>query len=246
MSSTIDFYQSDNQVMNDAIDRIIIELHARKKKDGSKSILFSGCGSKSGNTTLAINLAIALSMSGWKTLLVDCDLRKGTKFKRLTEYTFLGLSDYLSQKVESQDIISKTNYAMLDYIPSGSINNSPVRLFCSRRMEEFIAEVKEEYDYILFDFPSVNIVSDAAILFPHSDGIVLTAALNQTTKRQLKDAKRKIEEHEQKYYGLIVNQVEMTEYKKYIKDFDYFKEKNLRKRFREHIKQKSKKEKENA
>lgn len=248
MSATIDFYCSESQVMNDAIDRIIIELHVNKKKSGSKSVLMSGCGTKSGTTTLAINLAIALSISGFKTLLVDCDLRKGTRFKRLNINTDMGLSDFLSNKIEKEKVSCKTNYNLLDYIPSGSITSSPVRLLCSLRMEEFVRQAKEEYDYVIFDFPSINIVSDASVLFPFIDGIVLVAALNQTTKRQLKDAKRKVEEYHSKYYGLMINQVEMTEYKKYIKDYDYFGEKNMSKRYNEIIKKrmKSKKDKGDA
>lgn len=240
MSATIEFYCSDSQVMNDSIDRIIIELHAYKKKFGSKTVLMSGCGSKSGTTTIAINLAVALSLSGFKTLLVDCDMRKGTRFKRLNENTDLGLSDYLSKKLPKEKVCCKTNYDFLEYIPSGSVAVSPVRLLCSTRMEEFIQQVSEEYDYIIFDFPSINIVSDSAVLFPHVDGIVLVAALTQTTKRQLKDARRKIEQYKNKYYGLIVNQVEMSEYKKYIKDYDYFGEKNMSKRYLEDIKNRKK------
>lgn len=234
MNTIIDFYCSDSQAMNDAIDRIMIELHVKKKKSGWKSILMSGCGKKSGTTTLTINLAIALSMSGFKTLLVDCDLRKGSKSKRQNNME-IGLSDYLSCKIEKEKVICKTNQNLLFYISSGSITNSPVRLLCSLRMEEFVEEVSNEYDYVIYDFPSLNIVSDASILFPFIDGIILVAALKQTTKRQLKDAKRKVEEYQSKYYGLIVNQVGITEYEKYIKDYDYFGEKN---RVKHHLKEK--------
>jgi capsular exopolysaccharide synthesis family protein len=241
MTTTIDFYCSESQVMNDSIDRIIVELHAFNIKNNSKSILFSGCGTKSGTTTIAINLAIALSLSGWKTLLVDCDLRKLTKYKRLNEKTEIGFSDYLSRKLKKEEVIYKTNYKNLEYIPSGTIANNPVRLLCSAMVDEFMSQVKEGYDYILFDFPSLNIVSDANIFFPYVDGIALVAALKQTTKRQLKDARRKVMEYQDKYYGLIINQVDMSQYKKYIKDYDYFGEHNMLKRYKASLKAKSKK-----
>lgn len=240
MGDTIKLYCNDSQIMNDAIDRIIVEIHSYKKQFGNKSILLSGCGSKSGTTTIAINLAIALSMSGWKTLLVDCDLRKEKKYKRLNEDIKIGLSDYLSKDIELNEATFNTNYELLEYIPGGSVANSPVRLFCSAKMEQFVSEVKDEYDYIIFDFPSLNIVSDASILFPYVDGIALVGAMNQTTKKQLRDARRKVSSYRDKYYGLIINQVHKTEYKKYIKDYDYFGEQNMTKRFETNLKKKKK------
>jgi len=246
MNAIINLYCSDSQMMNDSIDRILVELYIYKKKYGSKSLLMSGCGSRSGSTTIAINLAMALSMSGWKTLLVDCDLRKGIKIKRLNQKTDMGLSNYLSSEIDKEKVIYKTNQEFLEYIPSGTISNSPVHLFCSSKMEEFMKELKEEYEYIIFDFPSLNIVSDANILFPYVDGIALVAALNQTTKRQIIDAKRRVEAYKNKYYGLIVNQVQISQYKKYMKDYDYFGQQNLSKSYLANINKKIKRIKGDA
>ncbi|WP_455718582.1 AAA family ATPase, partial [Anaerosporobacter sp.] len=117
MGDIIEFYCNNSQIMNDAIDRIVVEIYSYKKHFGDKSILLSGCGSKSGTTTTAINLAIALSAAGWKTLLVDCDLRKGSKFKKLNENIGVGLTDYLAEKAEVDKVICETNYEYLNYVP---------------------------------------------------------------------------------------------------------------------------------
>lgn len=231
MNKRIELYPMQSHVMSDAIDRVIVELHELMRGRETKSLLMTGCGPGNGTTTLAINLAIALSMSAWKTLLVDCDLRKEKKFKRLGEKTQLGLSDYLLQKAEPEDIVYGTNYDLLEYIPSGFNAGNPVRLFCSRRMEEFIRTIKGDYEYVIFDLPSLNIVSDARILFSGVDGILLVAALQQTTKKQLADARLKVDEFGEKYCGLLVNKVELGQYRKHIKDYDYFKAQNVMKRF---------------
>lgn len=241
MGTTIDFYSINSQVMNDSIDRIIVELHVFRKKNGPQSLLLTGCGSGCGTTAISINLAIALSMSGWKTLLIDCDLRKGLGYKRLSEDVTAGLSDYLSDKSGLDDIICESNYEHLQYIPNGQPLGSSVHLLASQKMEQFVKQIKEDYDFILFDFPSLNTVSDALILFPAVEGIVLVAALNQTTKRQLRDARQKVENYRESYYGLIVNQVEMKQYKKYIRDYDYFKDNNLKKRYDQWLKSRNKK-----
>ena len=242
MNQQIEFNHTDNQLLNDSIDRIVVELHNYKKRMGDKTILMSGCGTQSGTTTISIQLAIALSLSGWKTLLVDCDLRKGTIEQNFDKIDS-GLSDYLSQKVEKESIIYETNYELLNYIPRGNQVSSPVQLFCSSNMEQFVNVMRRKYDYIIFDFPSVNIVSDANILFPYVDGIVLVVALEKATKRQLQEARRKVQQYKDKYYGIIVNQVDLPQYKTYRKDYDYFKQNNISKGWKKLWKKFSRKKK---
>jgi capsular exopolysaccharide synthesis family protein len=229
---TIEFYHNESQFMNDAVDRIVVKVHHYKKAYSKKSILLTGCSPACGVTTMSINLAIALSMAGWKTLLVDCDLRKGLKYKRFGEKAMLGLSDYLAKKTVIEKVINKTNYESLDYVSCGSQYTSPVRLLCSADMTSFMDYANKEYEYIIMDFPSINVVSDANILFQNVDGIVLVAGLNQTTKKQLWDAKYSVAAYNEKYYGLIINRVDMKQYGKSIQDYDYFKQQKLEKKHR--------------
>ena len=127
---------------------------------------------------LTIDLAIALSMAGWKTLLVDCDFRKSGVYKKSADTSKIGLADYLANAVDKKDIIYHTNYELLDFIPGGRNVTSPVRLLCSQNMEKLITELKETYDYVIFDFPSITIVPDAQAVLNYVDGIVLVTALN--------------------------------------------------------------------
>lgn len=241
MARTIELYRNEDLLLNDAIDRLVVDTHTYRQQLGYKSFLFSGCGTESGTTTITIDLAIALSMAGWKTILVDCDFRKGGRYKKIAENTDIGLSDYLANTVEREDVIYPTTYELLDLIPSGKNVSSPVRLLCSQRMEEIIQQLKKTYDYVLFDFPSVNVVPDANTTFAFVDGIVLVAALNQTTKRQVSDARRKVMQYAEKYCGIVVNRVEISQYKHYIKDYDYFRQKNMEKKQALHLRRKAKK-----
>lgn len=225
MSAKTEFYGNSNQVMKNAIDRIIVTLHEKQKRENFKTLLLSGCGPKSGTTTISIDLAIALADSGFKTLLVDCDLRKDNKLKDSNQNTGLGLTDYLSGGMKTEDILCETNHKLLTFINSGSNADGPIRLLCSKQMEILFQEITNSYEFIIFDFPSVNIVPDAEVLFPYVDGISYIAALNHTTKGQLKEARIKVKSYQEKCMGLIINRVGVEEYKKYIRDFDYFEQK---------------------
>ena len=240
MNNKIELYRSENEVLNDAIDRIVVEIHKYKKEQGRKSLLLTGCGSKSGTTTISINLAISLALAGWKTLFVDCDLRKGSSYKRLNEQLEFGLTDFLYNDIGAEELIYATNARSLDYVPSGTIEKSPVKLLCSNKMETLHKKFSNEYDYIIYDFPSINIVPDVSIFFPYADGILLVGALEQTTKTQLQEARQKVAKYQDKYYGLIINKIDMTQYKKHRRDYDYFEQKNMKRNFIKNMRRKGK------
>lgn len=226
MQTKINIYQSESQIVRDAIDKVIVQVYRKKRDFGHKSFLLTGCSAGCGTTYTAINMAVALANAGWKTVLVDCDIRKGMEYKRLNQDVKTGLSDYLTGKVK--ETIYSTNNEKLDYVPCGNNGESPVRLLATREMELLDSELKEKYDFVIYDFPSVNIVPDAGIMIPVVDDVILVAGMNETTKDQLATAKAKVKETEGKYMGVIANKLELPEYRHYVKDYDYFKSDKLK------------------
>ena len=224
----IQLYSNTDRMLNDAIDRIVVEIHNKKENDkGAQKILLTGCGPQCGSTFVSIGLGISFAAAKWKTLIIDCDLRKVNELKKLNEKTGKGLSDFLleepsSEQLNFDEIIYSTNFDNLSYIPCGKSATSPVRLFCSGMMKQLLQYVNEKFDYIIFDFPSVSVAPDAQILFGDVDGIILISALEGVTKRQIRDAKRKVQPFAEKYYGMIINKIDLTHYRRYIKQFDYY------------------------
>ena len=139
----------------------------------------------------------------------------------------MGLANYLletsgKESITVNDIIYSTNIENLSYIPCGDYSENSTRILCSAKMEKLIETVKEQFDCIIFDLPSLAIVPDAQILFQSVDGIILLAALGETRKRQIKEAKMKIAPYTDKYYGMIINKVQLDMYRKNVRDFDYY------------------------
>ena len=89
-------------------------------------------------------------------------------------------------------------------------------------MDNFIEKMKEEYECIIFDLPSVSIVPDSQVLFRKADGIVLISALGETRKKQIKEAKLKVKPYIDKYYGMIINKIPLDVYRQNVKDYDYY------------------------
>lgn len=228
MTKEVCLYENRNQLVTDAIDKIVVEIfNKRNKEEKAQSLVLTGCSPLVGTTSTCIGLSIAVATTQRKTLLIDCDVRKALKYKKLNEKTSMGLANYLletsgKESITVNDIIYSTNIENLSYIPCGDYSENSTRILCSAKMEKLIETVKEQFDCIIFDLPSLAIVPDAQILFQSVDGIILLAALGETRKRQIKEAKMKIAPYTDKYYGMIINKVQLDMYRKNVRDFDYY------------------------
>jgi len=216
------FYLEESLLINDAISYLAVKVHSYKKKYGKKAVLFTGCGASNGTTKIAVNLAMALSQSGHKTLLIDADVRKGSVLDN-------GLCDFLQRGSDFDKVVRPSNLPGLDFVPSGSCEKNSALLLCSGLMADFMGIAASKYDYVIIDCPSVTVSSDAAAMFMNADGIVLVCSLNETTKRQLQSAKNAVEPYSDKYYGLVVNSLEEKKYKRLFPQCGYY-------RGREHTK----------
>lgn len=228
--SRLDIYKSDNYLLNDAFDQSVMNLHILKKQKGYKSFVVCGCETGDGTTTVSINLAAGLASSGFKTVLIDGDMRKKNRYKRLNENAGVGLSDYLMNKAPLEKVIYETTTENLDYMPCGELIENPVRVLCSPKMAEAKNELSEKYDFIIFDMPAVNAAKDARVLAVSVDATILVSALRETSKKGLVDAANALSEINANLIGTIINKTDMDEYVSYNKDYDYFqKEKYVKK-----------------
>ena len=223
----VELYENKDQAVIAAIDKIVVELFNHDKEEASsQSILLTGCSPLVGTTSTCIGLSIALANTKRRTLFVDCDVRKALPYKKLNEETTVGLSDYLTQSskkpLDFEDIVYETNIDNLSYIPCGAYPENSTRILCSGQMQELIYIAKNTYDYVIFDFPSINIVPDAQIVFRYMDGIVLLASIGETRKAQIKEAKLKVAPYKDKYFGMIINKIPNDIYRSSVRDYDYY------------------------
>lgn len=223
----IELYENESQLLNSSIDKITVEVIKRKKSESSnQTILLTGCSPLAGTTSVSISMAIAMAATGRKTILVDCDVRKARKYKKLNDNVKVGLANYLSIQNDNcdniADIIYDTNKDNLSYIPCGDSLENPTRILCSEKMNSLISYLKDKYDCVLFDFPSFSVVPDVQIMFGKSNGIILVTALGETKKSQIKDARRILAPFKDSYYGMIINKTPKDIYKRNVKNYDYY------------------------
>ena len=218
----LEIYKNDSYILNDAFDQAVMTIHILRKQEGYKSFVLCGCDPGDGTTTVAINLAAALAGSGWKTVLIDGDMRKKNRFKRLNESVKEGLSDYLLSNIRLDDVIYNTTTANLYYIPCGKLIDNPTRLLCSNKMVEVTALLAEKFDFLIYDMPAVNAATDAKVISVNADAVVLVSSIGKTSKKSLVKAANSLSEIKANLIGTIVNRMDMDQYRYQNEEYDYF------------------------
>ena len=138
-----------------------------------KCLLVTSPTPEDGRTTVVTNLAISVAQAGHRVLIVDANFRQPAIAELFPDAKEAGLSSALVGQANWRDVVSPTGVPNCDVIAAGPLPPNPAELFGSKAMEEIIAQMKAEYDQILFDGAPVMVVSDAVVLATKVDAVIL-------------------------------------------------------------------------
>ncbi|KAB1641705.1 polysaccharide biosynthesis tyrosine autokinase [Gulosibacter chungangensis] len=169
----------------------------------SQVFVLTSASPAEGKSTTSTNLAIALAQTGFSVALVDADLRKPKVAEYMGIEGSVGLTDVLIGKAELTDVLQPWGRGRLAVLPAGRIPPNPSELLGSRAMQEVIANLGENVDYVIIDSPPVLPVTDATVISRFANGIILTVAAGSTKRQQLASAVDAIDAAEGKLLGIV-------------------------------------------
>lgn len=164
-----------------------------------------------GKSTTSANIAISFAKAGFKTLLIDADIRNSVMsgtFKADEKYE--GLSSYLLGNAELSTVISHTNIENLMLIPAGHVPPNPTTLLQNSNFNFMIDTVKELFDYVIIDTPPIGHVIDSAIISQKADANILVTEAGAIKRRFIQKAKEQMEQSGALFLGMVLNKVEET------------------------------------
>jgi tyrosine-protein kinase Etk/Wzc len=175
------------------------------KGEKKKVILVTSCIENEGKSFVALNLATSYAQLGRKTILVDFDLRKPKSYFENNTGSFLGLSSYMINSLELEDIIHKSPHEKLDYIQAGILPPNPVDLIALEKTKHFISKLKESYDIIIIDTAPLAQVTDAYLLIDYSDLRLIIARYGVTIKNVFSLVIKDLQNKNVDNIGIVLN-----------------------------------------
>jgi non-specific protein-tyrosine kinase len=161
-----------------------------------------------GKSTITSNLGAVMAQNNKRVIALDCDLRHPCLHGNFGLSNRQGMSTLLSQNSEAtSEICNPTKEKGLFVITTGPIPPNPAELMGSQKLQSVLKWLKETADIILIDTPPILAVSDALILAPSLDGVVLVVRPGKTRYGALRQSIEQLQLVNARILGVVLNDV---------------------------------------
>lgn len=177
-----------------------------------KSLLVTSSLPSEGKTTTAINTAISLAESGSNVLLVDGDLRRPNLHEMLEVDNDYGLSNALSNGMDSDQILSlvrKTQVEGLSLLTSGPQLKDSARLLDHERLSQIITTLESKYTHVVFDSPPIVPFADSVILGAEVDGVLMVVQGGKSPQEIVLRSMRLLDDVDAVIVGILLNNTKL-------------------------------------
>jgi len=172
----------------EALRGIRLNVHHAAGAVGPLLITVTSPGRGEGKSFVSANLAYAFSAVGYRTLLIDGDVRLGGLHRPLRGIRRPGLTDILAGRIPAEAAVQGTQHDHLWFIGAGSRMHRGPELLCSDGMPRLLAGFRPSYDVILVDSAPLAAGVDPYALGA-ATGNVLLVLRTGVTDRGLAEAK---------------------------------------------------------
>jgi len=174
--------------------------------DKLKVISVTSVNPGEGKSTTSINIAWSFARAGYKTLLIDGDIRNSVMsgvFKSREKIT--GLTEFLSGTTDLSHGLCDTNIENLFVVQSGSVSPNPAALLQSKNFNDMIETLRKYFDYIIVDTAPIGFVIDAAIITQKCDASILVVEAGGAKRREVQKAKSQLDQTGKPFLGVVLN-----------------------------------------
>jgi capsular exopolysaccharide synthesis family protein len=168
-----------------------------------------------GKTTCCIALAQISEALGKRVLLIECDIRRRTFRNYFDLPDRGGLLSVLSGAKPFEEVVYLDDASGLYILPGEESSVNAADIFASHRFADFIAEMREHFDFIFIDTPPVLAVPDARVIAMNSDAVLFCVHWNKTARETVAEGLRFFKQVNIKIAGLVLSQVNVNKMARY-------------------------------
>jgi len=204
-------HTENESVMSEAFRNLRTSLLYSSPDHPPKTIMITSLQPEDGKTSTATNLAIALGQLGsGEVLLIDGDMRRPNLHELLRVSQAPGLSTFLTGQVDLPSILKPTKIPNLHVIPAGRTPLNPAELMASARLNQALELLGERFTHIVFDAPPLIGVSDAMILAPRLEGVILVLRHGRASRVAAHRALQLLGSVRARVLGVVLNDVDVS------------------------------------
>ncbi|MGV6802108.1 MAG: CpsD/CapB family tyrosine-protein kinase [bacterium] len=179
-------------------------LLMNKRSPASKLLAVSGVGKKVDSAGACVNLGLAFTQLGRKTLIIDCDFREGRVHEIFSRRPKSGLAGILREGISPTEAQINTSVRNLSAIPNGDGQYGAQHLLASEEFSRLVMTSMDDYDTVLLNAGNTLRLSDSLLVWALAKSAVFIAQRNKTRSPQLKQAMDGLKNCEAQLAGTIL------------------------------------------
>lgn len=190
--------------LSESVDAIAAVLLLEKKTRNMRVIMVSSATAGEGKTTLSANLATSMASAGFRTCLVDFDLRRPA-LHRVFDLAFTpGVYDVLRNPDEFASVIQETQIPNLSFLPAGMCATKGLSELTAPAMESLFIRLRSSFDFVVIDGSPILPVVDTRVIAQHVDAMILSVLRDVSRMRQIRKACEVLDSFSVPICGVVV------------------------------------------
>ncbi len=172
------------------------------------SLVITSAVPNEGKSTVALTLAEVVAVVGQSVILVDGDLRRPAIARYSGVSTNVGLTDVLvDDSLLDEALVPHPLIPSLQVLQAGSPVPNPTDMLASHRMVELLDRLCSRASLVIVDTPPLGLVTDAALLAPHTSGAIVVVQPGLVPRRALQDCLAQLDLVNARVFGVVANKV---------------------------------------
>ncbi len=185
-------------------------------------LMITSTDPREGKTTVVTNLGIVFAQNGNNVTLIDADLRKPSLHRKVGVPNRSGLTSLFVRSLASlENTFQRTGINNLQVITSGELPPNPSEMLGSKKMGSIIEQIKEESDLIIIDTPPALAVTDALVLVPIVDAVLLVIKPGFTKTNSARQVVEQFRRSNGKLIGVVLNELDLSKSRYAYKYYNY-------------------------
>ena len=210
--------RSGYRLFEESVESVRTCLLMTKSFENTQVLAIASAATREGKTTLATQLAISLARTGTgrggkPTLLIDGDLRAPNMHEIFDIPNEKGLVQVLRDELSWREAVVPNGQQNLHLLPAGKLKGSPHKLFGSPRFEGILAELRNDYQYVVVDTPPVLAASESLVVAKAADATLMCTRRDVSRQEQVEQAFNRLKGAEVNVVGCVFNEVPLSHYR---------------------------------
>ncbi|HEX7776279.1 MAG TPA: polysaccharide biosynthesis tyrosine autokinase, partial [Parvibaculum sp.] len=188
---------------------------ARVGNRRARTVLVTSAHKGEGKTSTAASLARVLAMGGYRTVLVDADMRAPAVHLALGMPAQAGLAELLMGRASFAHVIRQDFGSYAHVIQAGGALPNPTAALASSQMQWVLQALDNTYDYVVIDSPAAMAAADAQVLSKLVDVTVLVVRWSDTGRKVVARVLKTLSAASGRRVGILLTRVNLRRYRRY-------------------------------